>query len=203
MRPHIITMEAFGPFPDKQSIDFDNYNDFFLITGPTGSGKTTIFDAIMFALYGQLPGTRDPKSVVSSYIENETEPYVELIFSIKGKKFKVTRIPPYKRPSKKGEKKLVDIDMKVELYENIDSQWCPILGTITEINTVIKNLIHLSADEFSKIVILPQGEFQKFLVADTKDKRALLEKIFPIHSPIIQKIEIIKRGKARRGKLYY
>ncbi|MCP4130284.1 MAG: AAA family ATPase [bacterium] len=203
MRPHTITMEAFGPFPDKQFIDFDSYNDFFLVTGPTGAGKSTIFDAIMFALYGQLPGTRDPKSVVSSYVENKVTPSVELVFSFKGKRYKIVRIPAHRRLAKKGEKRLVDEDMSVEFYEDSNDEWFPITGKPSEINNRITRLIHLSADEFAKIVILPQGEFQKFLIADTKDKRALLEKIFPIdeHEKIAQLMKDKAKGKQDELKL--
>jgi len=197
MRPHKITLEAFGPFITRQSINFDNYSEFVLIAGQTGSGKTTIFDAIMFSLYGDLPGTRDTKSVVSSFSDGTVRPFVEMIFSLRGLMYKVIRVPSYLRPAKKGKEKMVEEPSTVVLYEKDGDEWIPFPGKLNETNLRIADLVHLNAEEFSKIVLLPQGEFQKFLVSETKEKRDLLAKIFPVsdHEAVSEYIREIRNEK--------
>ena len=179
MRPEQLYIEGFGPFPTAQHVDFSRFDEFMLITGPTGSGKTTIFDAVMFALYGRVPGTRNPGSLVSDLLQDGSEPCVEMVFSVSGERFKVKRIPPYIRKSKRSSAKQVEVPTSVSLFRLEEGQWLPVTGTATEINTAITDRIRLTAEEFSRIVLLPQGEFQKFLVAETTEKHSLLKKIFP------------------------
>jgi exonuclease SbcC len=180
MRPHKLIINAFGPFADTQQIDFSG-DDFILITGATGSGKTSIFDAIMFVLYGVLPGTRDSKTAVSNFRKPDDIPYVEMSFSIRMGMYKVLRVPPYVRPAKRGENRLVEEQGKVILSNLKNEVWEILPGNPTEINDRIQGLLYLRAEEFSKIVLLPQGEFQNFLVADTAEKISLFKKLFPVH----------------------
>jgi exonuclease SbcC len=105
MRPEKMNILGFGPFHEWQSIDFTGAGEFLLISGPTGAGKTTIFDAMMFALYGRVPGTRDMRSLVSDFLKEDTEPAVEFIFSAGGQRFKVKRIPAHARASRRGDPK--------------------------------------------------------------------------------------------------
>ena len=106
MKPISVEMSAFGPYKDSVVIDFSKIgeNGIFLITGDTGAGKTTIFDAIVFALYGSVSGSnRQVTTVRSDFADENTQTYVELVFSHKGKIYKVRRNPQYERPKKSGE----------------------------------------------------------------------------------------------------
>ncbi|HOW82050.1 MAG TPA: AAA family ATPase [Spirochaetota bacterium] len=179
MRPVSLTITSFGPFRETQRISFESLAEIFLITGKTGSGKTTVFDALMFALYGKLPGTRDPKSIVSDYMDENAAPSVELVFTTGGRRFKIIRQPQFARKTAGGRELKTPSPPTAALYRMEGSSWKPVPGKLTEINDCIEEMLRLTADEFSKIVLLPQGEFQKFLVADTKDKTRLLEKLFP------------------------
>ncbi len=179
MRPVSLTITSFGPFRETQRISFESLAEIFLITGKTGSGKTTVFDALMFALYGKLPGTRDPKSIVSDYMDENAAPSVELVFTTGGRRFKIIRQPQFARKTAGGRELKNPSPPTAALYRMEGSSWKPVPGKLTEINDCIEEMLRLTADEFSKIVLLPQGEFQKFLVADTKDKTRLLEKLFP------------------------
>jgi len=179
VRPLKLTIQGFGPFREKQEVLFHEEADFLLITGKTGSGKTTIFDAIMFALYGRLPGTREENSIVCSLLEAGEVPFVELEFLIRGKVYRVYRQPAYIRPSLRKKNSFTREQAMVQLLVREKEEWASSEGTITEINEFLQEILRLSEDEFSRIVLLPQGEFQKFLMAETQEKRALLQKIFP------------------------
>lgn len=197
MRPLHLTLQGFGPFNEKQKIDFREGAEFLLITGKTGSGKTTIFDAIMFALFGKLPGTREEGSIVSSLLEPGEIPFVELDFTLKGKVYRVYRQPAHMRPSKRKADTFTREPAVVNLVVREKSEWVPRQGTVTEINDYLGEIIGLSDEEFSKIVLLPQGEFQKFLMADTQEKRDLLQKIFPttIHEAVAEHTRKIKNER--------
>lgn len=179
VRPRHLSIQGFGPFREKQEIDFQEGAEFLLISGKTGSGKTTIFDAIMFALFGKLPGTREETSIVSTLLQAGEVPFVEIEFSLKGNLWRVYRQPAYMRPSRRGKETLTRQAATVQLSLLFNGQWKPRQGTVTEINSELEEMLGLTADEFSRIVLLPQGEFQAFLMADTQEKRELLQKIFP------------------------
>jgi exonuclease SbcC len=201
MRPEKLRILGFGPFHEPQLIDFTGSGEFLLISGPTGAGKTTIFDAMMFALYGRLPGTRDMRSLVSDFLKEGTEPAVEFTFSAGGERFKVKRTPSYARASRRGGSRMVEVPTSVALFHAEEGQWSPESGNPTEINSIIAGRIGLSAEEFSRIVLLPQGEFQKFLMAETVEKRQILKTLFPAdaHDRIS---ELAKRlNNERHGEL--
>ncbi|PKL38823.1 MAG: hypothetical protein CVV44_08115 [Spirochaetae bacterium HGW-Spirochaetae-1] len=201
MKPRTLVMEGFGPFPLRQVVDFERYSDFLLITGPTGSGKTTIFDAIMFALYGRVTGTRDQKTLVSSFAGLDVEPFVELVFSIRNDYYKIRRSPGYERGSKRSSAKKVWQEPSVNLYNKKGDTWEPVTGTPSDINAAIVEKIHLAEEEFSRIVLLPQGEFQKFLVAETKEKMELLKKIFPVQEHEEISVYAREMRNIRKGEL--
>jgi exonuclease SbcC len=180
MRPETLKILGFGPFHEEQSIDFSGAGEFLLISGPTGAGKTTIFDAMMFALYSRLPGTRDMRSLVSDFLKEGSEPVVEFTFSAGGQGFKVKRTPSYTRASRRGASRMVEVPASIALFHLDDGQWRPADGNPTEINAAIARRIGLSAEEFSRIVLLPQGEFQKFLMAETLEKRQILRPSSPL-----------------------
>ena len=198
MRPLSMKITGFGPFSGEQNIPFDSFSDIFLITGKTGSGKTTIFDAMMFALYGKVPGSRDPKGIVSDFIKGETVPSATLVFSVRGQTYRITRQPAYSRAALKGKTRMVEVPATAVLEKKQERGWTALPGKPTEITEHIENLLRLTAEEFSKIVLLPQGEFQQFLMADTREKTRLLEKMFPTRAH--EELSLLCKEKVREIK---
>lgn len=186
MKVEILTLHNIGPFVGNHRVEFFRMEEFFLISGNTGSGKTTLLDAITYALYGKLPGARDVQGgtahLRSDFCKENEESFVELIFSLKGQVYKIIRTLPF---GKKGE--------STEFYsmKNIDDK-NPILlsNSQSEAKNMILNLLQLSAEEFSKIVLLPQGDFATFLRQNSTERKKLLLKLFPVKFD-----EIVSRAK--------
>lgn len=179
MKPIKLTLRAFGPYKNEEVIDFTKLheNGIFVISGMTGAGKTTIFDAICFALYGKASGQdRDETEMLrSDFADDDVHTAVELIFEIHGKKYRVLRQLPHVKQNRKtatGE--------KYELFEVLDSGEEPAVERqrVKEINKKLEDLIGLTYDQFSQIVMLPQGEFRKLLTSQSKNKEEILRKIF-------------------------
>lgn len=176
MKVEILTLHNIGPFVGEHRVEFFRMEEFFLISGNTGSGKTTLLDAITYALYGKLAGARDVQGgtahLRSDFCKENEESFVELIFSLKGQFYKIIRTLPFK---KKGE--------STEFYsmKNIDDK-NPILlsNAQSEAKNMILDLLQLSAEEFSKIVLLPQGDFATFLRQNSTERKKLLLKLFPV-----------------------
>ncbi|MDR2109719.1 MAG: AAA family ATPase [Spirochaetaceae bacterium] len=184
MRPEKLTLSNFGPFAGTVEIDFRLMDDIFLITGKTGSGKTTIFDAVCFALYGAVPGSR--RSYVSrlrSDYTPEAACSVSLDFSLGERRYRILRSPKYEKPKSRGSG-TVTVDESAELYEITGDPIRALGSKRSEINLKIRELIGLEAEEFFKIVLLPQGEFAEFLKQNTTERREVLGKLFPVHRAI-------------------
>lgn len=179
MKPHKLQLENIGAFTNKVEINFDQLESLFLVTGTTGSGKTTLFDALVFALFGVVPGSRDPKNLVSDHAIEGVIPRVVFEFSLHGDKYKIERNPPHLIAKKRGTG-FKQEDQKVALWSYENQKWNATAGTLSVINTKLQDLLKIKADEFCKIILLPQGEFQKFLEANSQDKAKLLEHLFPI-----------------------
>ena len=176
MRPIKLTMSAFGPYAGKEVLDMDSLGDrgLYLITGDTGAGKSTLFDAIMFALYGVTSAKkRTAGEMRSTYADPETETYVELIFEYGGKRYTVRRSPSYERGKLRGEGTV----KKAEEVSYSDESGLS-LTKLKDVNERIEEIIGLSADQFSGIAMIAQGEFQKVLQAETKDRQAIFRKLF-------------------------
>lgn len=185
MKPILLTMQAFGSYGEKTEIDFQKGGDFFLISGDTGSGKSTIFDAMMFALYGEVSTVginKDKKKnekldeMLSQFVDvQKTKPYASLIFTAyqhgQEETYTVRRTPRYTRPAKRGDAKLQDERETVELLMPDGSQYP---SKLSDTNRKIEELVGLTADQFRKVVMIAQGEFMDFLRADSKAKTALL-----------------------------
>lgn len=172
MRPLLLKMNAFGPYNGTQIVDFNELGDqtMFLITGPTGAGKTTVFDAITFALYGEASGRgREGDTFRSDYAKGKEKCFVELTFQIKGKEYFIRRYP-----KQKIEGRATEIASQVELHLPNGH----IITKINEANEEISTLLGLTAKQFKQIVLLPQGEFQKLLEAESKEKEAIFRTIF-------------------------
>ena len=176
MRPIQLTISAFGPYAGKTTLELDRLgqNGLYLITGDTGAGKTTIFDAITFALYGEASGTtRDPSMMRSQYAQPDTPTEVELIFDCNGKRYQVRRNPEYLRPAKRGGG-LVTQKADAELI-------CPdgrIVTKTREVTAAITELLHLDRNQFSRIAMIAQGEFMKLLLASTEERKTIFRQIF-------------------------
>ena len=181
MKPLFLRMRAFGPYAKEQIIDFSQLGEknFFLISGPTGSGKTTVLDAIVFALYGSASGNlRDGKSLRSDYAAADFTTEVEFIFSLGEKIYKILRQPEQEVKKKRGEGTRKMPGFAALSQRKSDNDWEPLSNKTEEINKTVEDLLGFKAEQFTQIVLLPQGEFRKFLTADSKDRQKILETIF-------------------------
>ena len=179
MKPINLILSAFGPYANDVTVDFSLFGEdgIFLIAGDTGAGKTTIFDAISFALYGEASGgkeRRKSKSFRSDYASPRTETWVELTFRHRGETWRIRRNPEYERPKKSGEG--TTIQTANAKLTNLDSG-AEIEG-LTEVNAKVYELLGLTQDQFTQTVMIAQGDFLKILNASSDDRRALFQKLF-------------------------
>lgn len=178
MKPILLTMQAFGSYGEKTEIDFQKGGDFFLISGDTGSGKSTIFDAMMFALYGEVStnGSGKENELLSQFVDvRNDKPLVSLVFTAhqhgQEETYKITRTPRHTRPAKRQGAKPQEEGETAELLMPDGSQYP---GKLSDTNRKIEELVGLTADQFRKVVMIAQGEFMDFLRAGSKEKTALL-----------------------------
>lgn len=181
MKPLQLTMRAFGAYADEQTIDFTLLGDknFFLIHGPTGSGKTTILDAISFALYGSASGDlRESKSLRSDYAPAEQKTEVEFTFKSGEHIYQVLRAPEQELKKQRGEGTR-KVPAAAALFKLLnDGSKDPLAAKSDEVTKKVTEIIGFKAEQFRQIVLLPQGEFRRFLIAESKDRKAILETIF-------------------------
>lgn len=179
MRPIKLTMTAFGPYRDSETIDFNRLEDkrIFIISGSTGAGKTSIFDAICYALYDSASGEdrAETRMLRSHYAEDDVHTAVNLAFAVGKRIYRVYRQMGHRKGSNKSE-----TGEKAELYEIIGAQEVPIAERFLkkEVNEKIEAILGLTKEQFSQIVMLPQGEFRKLLTSDTDNKEEILRHIF-------------------------
>lgn len=176
MKPLKLVMSGFGPFADREEIQFEEkgLDGVFLITGDTGSGKTTIFDAISFALYGEASGEwRSSEGFRSGYAEEETKTFVEMSFLQKGKKYCVKRNPEYQRPSKRGQKLVKEKQEAVLEYADGTT-----VSGVRQVNEAIQELIGIDRKQFKQVAMIAQGEFLSLLTANSKERGEILRKVF-------------------------
>ena len=184
MKPEILKLYNIGPFVGEHEIDFSQLDDFFLISGKTGSGKTTILYAITYVLYGTLPGARkniDTKNLRSHFCDENETSYVDFIFSLNSKIYRVIRTLPYIYITRNNTtRKEAESTELYELENRNDTIGNLISNQKSEADNKIKELIQLNVDEFSKIILLPQGEFANFLRQNTTERKSMLSKLFPV-----------------------
>ena len=175
MKPLNLTLHAFGPFEGTQEIDFSRFSDdgIFLITGKTGSGKTTIFDAISFALYGEPSGSvRQSDSLKSDFAPLSETCWAELCFLSQNEKYTVRRTPQQTVLKRNGEPRSLSSTASLTLPNG------EIISGKNEVDQKIVQILGLTKDQFRKIVLLPQGEFRSFLDADSKTRQEIFRRIF-------------------------
>lgn len=175
MKPIYLEMSAFGPYSNVENVDFTKINnELFLISGDTGSGKTTIFDAIVFALYGEASGNlRQSNSLRSDFADDDTETYVELTFECNGREYYIRRSPEYLRKKKKGTgytKKAADAILKYP-----DGRVVTKAGDVTD-NVV--DIMGITKEQFTNIAMIAQGDFLKLILAKTDDRSKIFRDIF-------------------------
>ena len=176
MRPITLRMSAFGPYAGETVLELDKLgtSGLYLITGDTGAGKTTIFDAITFALYGSASGdNREADMFRSKYAAPDTPTEVELTFLYGGKQYKVRRSPSYERPKKSGTGTTMQ-SAEAELTMPDGS----VITKQSEVNSKIQEIMGINRDQFMQIAMIAQGDFQKLLLASTETRKGIFRQIF-------------------------
>ncbi|WP_026884126.1 SbcC/MukB-like Walker B domain-containing protein [Clostridium akagii] len=177
MRPLKLIMSAFGPYASVEEIDFTKLQgkNIFVISGPTGAGKTTIFDAISYAIYGEASGSdRKQENFRSDFASDDVLTYVELLFELHGKSYYIKRIPNQKKKKARGNgytEQKSDAEFK-DIAEG------KIISGVKDVDTKVIQVMGINYRQFKQLVMLPQGEFKELLIADSKSKGEILGKIF-------------------------
>ncbi|GAA1866615.1 AAA family ATPase [Actinomadura bangladeshensis] len=180
MRLHRLEVAAFGPFSGTEVIDFDALSDagLFLIQGRTGAGKTSILDAVCFALYGQVPGVRNAvKGLRSDHAPPGAGPRVVLETTIRGRRLRITRSPAWERPKLRGSGTTTE-HAKVVLEEFEHGAWTGLTTRLDEAGDLVSRMLGMNAVQFCQVALLPQGEFAGFLRAGADERRKVLERLF-------------------------
>ncbi|WP_290459920.1 AAA family ATPase [Romboutsia ilealis] len=192
MRPIKLTISAFGPYASKQVIDFEELKgrNIFVISGKTGAGKTTIFDAISYALYGEASGeSRETDSLRSHFADDNTETYVELEFELRGQRYIVNRVPKQKKKRVRGDGYIEKpADATLTLPDG------KVITKVTNVNDKIIEILGITKEQFKQIVMLAQGEFKKLLLAKSDEREGIFRKIFNTYD--FEKIQIELKNKA-------
>ncbi|MCK9822799.1 SMC family ATPase [Nocardioides cavernae] len=185
MRLHHLEVTGFGPFADRVRIDFDALSDagLFLLSGPTGAGKSSVLDAVCFALYGDVPGDRaTAKRLRSDHAGDDVTPRVVLEATLSGRRFRIDRSPAWTRPKKRGtgtttEQARVVISERRPTADGTD-QWHPLSTRLDETGHMVTRLVGMTLPQFCQVALLPQGRFQAFLRARSEERHVLLQQVF-------------------------
>lgn len=196
MRPLLIRMSAFGPYAGELMIPMDQLGEqgLYLITGDTGAGKTTIFDAICFALYGDASGpNRESSMFRSKYADADTPTYVEMTFSHGGKEYFIRRNPEYMRPAKRGSgNKKESANAEIHMPDGT------VITKVRDVNNAVGELLGINREQFAQIAMLAQGDFMKLLLADTRQRQEIFRDLF--HTGYYQTLQF--RLEEERKKIY-
>lgn len=180
MKPISLTIEAFGPYRDSVTLDFNELQNhsMFLISGPTGAGKTSILDAMVYALYGEPSGeVRKTDAIRSDFAEPQHMTRVDFSFAIGEAQYRVERLPKQLVAKKRGTG-MREQNASATVYEMKDGEWKVIATSAAAIRDTIQRIIGFRKDQFLQVVLLPQGEFRKLLVASTSEREELLHTLF-------------------------
>ena len=176
MRPLKLTIAGFGPYAGVQELDFDRLgrSGLYLITGDTGAGKTTIFDAITFALFGEASGqNREASMLRSKYVKAEDPTYVELTFAYGEKEYTIKRNPEYERAKARGTGTTKQVAEAVLTYPDGHT-----ISKVKDVDKAVRDIIGLTREQFSQVAMISQGDFRKLLQADTKERQKIFRDIF-------------------------
>lgn len=180
MRLHHLEITAFGPFADTVRVDFDELSraGLFLLSGPTGAGKTSVLDAVCFALYGDVPGDRSTaKRLRCDQAAPGLRPLVTLEVTLGDRRFRIVRSPAWERPKKRGTGTTVE-PAAVTLSELEGGGWQPLSSRLDETGDLVGRLVGMTLTQFTQVAMLPQGRFQAFLRARSEDRHRLLQQLF-------------------------
>ena len=180
MKLHRLELEGFGPFREKQTVDFDAFSDdgIFLIAGRTGAGKSSVLDGVCFALYGSVPryeGT--DRRLRSDHCAPEDPTSVSLEFSTGGRRLRLTRSPEYERPKRRGVG-MAKEPHRAELFEWVGGQWVGLAARAVDVGHEIDELLGLNKQQFLQVILLAQNRFAEFLLAGSDDRQKLLRRLF-------------------------
>lgn len=197
MKPLKLTMQAFGPYAGVETIDFRQLGNrtMFVISGKTGSGKTTIFDGISFAIYGKASGEdRSGADLRSQFASDDLLTEVSLEFSLRQKLYRITRSPQQEKKKERGGG-FTTLGAKAELYM-IDENGKSLLlaSNVREVDEKIKEIMIIDSNQFRQILMIPQGEFRKLLTSDSKEKEIILQRLF--HTEMYKQIEVKLKEEA-------
>jgi DNA repair protein SbcC/Rad50 len=203
MRLHSLELQAFGPYATAQQVDFDRLarSGLFLLEGPTGAGKTTILDAITFALYGGLAGDDSAADRLhSDFAAPDVEPSVTLEFSLRGIRYRISRVPEHQRLKRRGQGYTTQ-PAQVHLRRHEDGSWISLSSNKAEAGDLITEIVGLNRAQFTQVMLLPQGEFAKFLRCDDDARRIVLTKLFgtQLYDRITAELER-RRSEAARAR---
>ena len=180
MKLHRLEITAFGPFADPVEVDFDHLSGagLFLLTGATGAGKTSVLDAVCFALYGDVPGDRNAaKRLRSDHAAPGVAPRVELEATLSGRRFRIVRSPAWERPKKRG-LGTTSQQASVTISERVDGTWQTLSSRLDETGHLVTGLVGMNVTQFTQVAMLPQGRFQAFLRARSEERHRLLQQLF-------------------------
>lgn len=190
MRPLKLTMQAFGPYAGCENIDFTMLGSrtMFVISGKTGSGKTTIFDGISYAIYGKASGEdRNGQDLRSQFAKDDTVTEVSLEFTLRDKTYFITRSPQQEKKKARGDG-FTTIGAKAELYVyDTEGNSQLLAANVRDVDEKIKEIMIIDSNQFRQILMIPQGEFRKLLTSESKDKEVILQRLF--HTQIYKRIE--------------
>jgi exonuclease SbcC len=195
MRLHGLSATAFGPFAETVAVDFDDLSagGLFLLTGDTGAGKTSVLDAVCFALYGEVPGERHTaRHLRSDHADPQAEPRVTLELTVGERTFRFTRSPAWERPKRRGQG-TTRVQAHVVVEELRDDGWIPLTTRLDEAGQLVVRLLGMTCAQFTQVAMLPQNRFQAFLRASSAERQAVLQRLFRT-----ERFEDVERWLAER-----